>query len=315
MAEASQVMFVISYRICAGPPRESPLVKSLSIWLLILVTTAQTSALEAQEMNAPASRWESSEAAVPPTVNMARLSFDVQEIGPPAPPSTESKPTVNPQNPAAPEKKRAEDDQESHQRVLGLAPMFNVVNDPSKARALTVHEKWQLFYRQTYDPFQFVSAGLSAAFNQAEDEFPEYGQGMEGYAKRYGAGFADNSLGAFFGNFALPSLLHDDPRYFRQGSGTFRSRLLHSVSATVITHRDNGTTRANYSNVFGNFIGCAFGNLYYPKSDRGVGTTFERGLQVTAYGGIGGLFQEFWPDIQGKIFKKHKLADMSPAVK
>ena len=112
----------------------------------------------------------------------------------------------------------------------------------SKARALTVGEKWRLFYRQTYDPFQFITASFTAGINQADNEFPEYGQGMKGYVKRYGAGFADNSLGAFFGNFALPSLLHDDPRYFRRGSGPFVSRLLHAAGGAAITRRDNGTS-------------------------------------------------------------------------
>lgn len=199
-------------------------------------------------------------------------------------------------------------DQESHERVLGLAPTFYVVNDASKARALTVREKWRLFYRQTYDPYQFAATGIGAGISQAENDSPGYGQGMQGYAKRYGSQFADTSLGAFFGNFLLPSLLHDDPRYFRAGSGPFMHRLLHAAGSALITHRDNGTRRTNYSNILGNFIGCGFGNLYYAKEDRGVGTTFERGATVTGAGALGAVFLEFWPDIHNKLFKKNKSA-------
>jgi hypothetical protein len=302
------------------PGRWSFLVKTVRVGLLILAAIAVSTPLRA-EIDAPDAHWHSTATAETSTINWARIPGDAneaaneaarevaQDVTPSAPGSVDQK-SAESQKDAATERKKPVDDQESHERVLGLAPMFTVVNDASKARALTVDEKWKLFYRQTYDPFQFVTAAFSASISQAENQFPEYGQGMKGYAKRYGAGFADNSLGAFFGNFALPSLLHDDPRYFRKGSGPFMSRLLHAAGAAVITRRDDGTSRPNYSNVGGNLIGCAIGNLYYPKSDRGVETTLVRGFEVTAYGAIGGVFQEFWPDIQNKILKKHKPTDV-----
>jgi hypothetical protein len=144
---------------------------------------------------------------------------------------------------------------------------------------------------------------------QAENQLSGYGQGMQGYGKRYGATLADNSLGGFFGNYLLPSVMHEDPRYFRMGSGSFMRRLVHAAGGQVIAHRDDGTVGPAYANVLGNFIGCGFGNLYYPKTDRGVGTTFERGAQVTLTGTIGSLLQEFWPDIHDKMFRKHKIAE------
>jgi hypothetical protein len=285
------------------------------MWLLILAASVIAVPMWAEGINAPESHWSDSTTGKASVVGSAQTAEDSQttEATPQAAaPASPAQKIIEPQKKAGTEQeqKKVADDQESHSRVLGLAPMFNVVNDPSKARPLSVGEKWKLFYRQTYDPFQFVTAAFSAGINQAENEFPEYGQGTVGYAKRYGAGFADNSLGSFFGNFALPSLLHDDPRYFRKGSGPFMSRLIYSAGTAVIARHDNGTHHPNYSNVVGNLIGCAFGNLYYPKSDRGVGTTIERGAQVTAYGAIGGVFQEFWPDIHDKIFKKHKKADV-----
>jgi hypothetical protein len=282
--------------------------KTTYFWLLILAAIAMAAPLGAEEINAPESHWPSTALAEPATVNWLRVAEDAQEVAQQSPATTEPK-NAEPKKPS-PEPTKSADDQESHRRVLGLAPMFGVVNDASKARPLSVGGKWKLFYRQTYDPFQFLTTGLSSAINQAEDEFPEYGQGMKGYAKRYRAGFADHSLGAFFGNFALPSLLHDDPRYFRKGSGPVVNRLLYAARSAVIARHDDGTSHPNYSNVFGNLIGCAFGNLYYPKSGRGVGHTIDRGLEMTASGAIGGIFQEFWPDIQKKVFKKHKLAEV-----
>jgi hypothetical protein len=260
--------------------------------------------LAAEEINAPDAHWHGTAPEEAATVNWARVAEDAQDVAQQKTlPADQA--SAKPAEIANTDQKKPAVSQESHERAFGLMPMFGVVNDASTARALTVHEKWRLFYRQTYDPFQFVMAGISSGMNQATDEFPEYGQGMKGYAKRYGAGFADNSLGAFFGNFLLPALTHDDPRYYRQGTGSFGSRWVHSWSAALISHRDNGALHPNYSNVVGNFIGCAFGNLYYPKSDRGFATTIERGMQVTAYGGlIGGFFQEFWPDIARIVFHK-----------
>jgi hypothetical protein len=92
------------------------------------------------------------------------------------------------------------------------------------------------------------------------------------------------------------------------GSGMFTRRLLHAAGSQWIAHRDNGTVGPAYANVMGNFIGCGFGNLYYPSTDRGLGTTFERGSLVTISGMIGAAFQEFWPDVHDKIFKKNKIA-------
>jgi hypothetical protein len=288
-------------------------VKIAGMWLLILAALVTAVPMWAEGINAPESHWYGTAADETSIGSSTQSTVDAQATEGEQPQTALANPeqkSFEPQKQADTGQKKPVNDQESHQRVLGLAPMFNVVNDASKARALSVGEKWKLFYRQTYDPFQFVTAAFSAGISQAQDQFPEYGQGATGYAKRYGAGFADNSLGSFFGNFALPSLLHDDPRYFRKGSGPVVNRLLYSAGTTVIARHDDGTRHPNYSNVFGNLIGCAFGNLYYPKSDRGVDTTIERGFEVTAYGAIGGVFQEFWPDIHDKIFKKHKLANM-----
>src|SRR5262249_6495392 len=102
----------------------------------------------------------------------------------------------------------------------------------------------------------------------------------------------------------LPSLLHQDPRYFRKGAGSFGRRLFYAVSATVRCKNDNGRWAPNYSNVLGNLAAGGLANLYYPAGDRGFGLTVGRALIVTAEGAIGSAFVEFWPDIAAK-FHKH----------
>ena len=200
------------------------------------------------------------------------------------------------------------------QRILGVIPNFNTTNIQDAA-PLTPRQKFRLFLKGAIDPFTFVAAGLDAGMSQANNSFPGYGQGGQGYAKRYGASYADQFSGGFWGNAVLPSLLHEDPRYFRKGSGGFGRRLLYSLSTNVITKNDDGTRGPNYANIFGNLIAGGISNAYYPSSDRGAGLTFQRALTVSAFGAVGTVFVEFWPDISKKLRKPKPKpqADAPPA--
>jgi len=206
------------------------------------------------------------------------------------------------QNPAAQtaEERRAQAErelkQEESQHMLGVIPSYNSVMS-GEAAPIDAKQKFHLFFKSSIDPFQFFSAGVDALIEQGEDSYPEYHQGIEGYAKRYGAAFADSFDGNFWGNAVLPSVLHQDPRYFRLGHGTFKSRVWYAAISTVRCKGDNGKWEPNYSNVLGNFIGGAISNVYYPASDRGVGLTLERGLTVNAEGALGSLAVEFYPDV------------------
>jgi hypothetical protein len=184
---------------------------------------------------------------------------------------------------------------EEKQRMLGVVPNFNTVMS-GEAAPIDAREKFHLFFKSSIDPFQFVAAGVDAGIEQAEDEYAAYDQGFLGYLKRYGASFADGFDGNFFGNAVLPSILHQDPRYFRLGHGSFTRRAWYSIISNVRCKGDNGKWEPNYSNVAGNFIGGAISNVYYPQTDRGLGLTLERGLTVTATGAIGSFAVEFYPD-------------------
>ena len=184
---------------------------------------------------------------------------------------------------------------EEKQRLLGIVPAFNSV-EGGVAPPLTPGQKFDLWYRSAIDPFTFVVAGIDAGVEQAENSYPEYHQGFEGFAKRYGAAYADSVDGNFWGNAVLPVLLHQDPRYFRLGHGPKKRRLGYALLSTIRCKGDNGKWQPSYSNVGGNLIGGAISNIYYPASDRGVGLTLERGFTVTAEGAFGSVAFEFYPD-------------------
>ncbi len=200
--------------------------------------------------------------------------------------------------------------QQEKQRIVGVVPNFNVSYN-GDAVPLSPAQKLHLAFRSAVDPVAFAVAGVDAARSQAQNDFPGYGQGMQGYGKRWGAAYADNFDGTMLGNAIFPILLREDPRYFRRGTGSFPSRLFYSLSTTVWSKRDNGKWGPNYANVLGNLAAGGISNLYYPASDRGADLTFERGFTVCAYGALGGVFNEFWPDVARKIFKD-RLAKLQP---
>ena len=187
-------------------------------------------------------------------------------------------------------------DQQLHQRVFGVMATFNTTNNRD-ALPLSTRQKYQLFFKSASDPWPFVLTAVGAGIDQAQNSFPEYGQGVEGYAKRWGAGYTDYFTGNLLGNAVLASMLKEDPRYFQKGTGSFASRALWAAGGTVWCKRDNGTWGPNYANVVGNLMGAAVSNLYYPAADRTVGETLERGFTVTAQAIIGSEVIEFWPDM------------------
>ena len=227
----------------------------------------------------------------------------------PEPQIAQSTPAV-PANETADEKKKREalaEEQlkvQKKQRVAGVLPNFNTSYD-ANAVSLTPKQKFKLAWASTTDPVQFAAAGFLAGIGQAQDSDAGYGQGMEGYAKRFGANYADTFIGNMLGNAVFPSLLHQDPRYFRLGYGSKTHRMLYALATNVITKHDvTGKWEPNYSNVAGNLIGGAISNVYYPADERGVSNTLTNALTVTLEGGLGSVFQEFWPDISRKLFHK-----------
>ena len=194
--------------------------------------------------------------------------------------------------------------EQEHQRTVGILPAFNV-SYRSDAVSMTAGQKMRLALRSTTDPVAFASAFVVAGYHEAMDDDKGFGWGLQGYGKRSGAAYLDAFDGNMLGNGILPSILHQDPRYFRLGHGTFTHRLLYSVATNVICKHDNtGKWEPNYSNILGNIAGGAISNLYYPSSNSGIGQTFTNGFIVTAEGGVGSIFDEFWPDVSRKLLHR-----------
>ena len=174
---------------------------------------------------------------------------------------------------------------EEQQRILGAIPNFFVSYTPD-AVPLTSKQKFKLSWKSVIDPVTFLMVGGAAGVEQAQNHFNGYGQGAEGYAKRYGAGYADTVVGTFFGGAIFPSLLKQDPRYFYKGTGSKSSRFLYAVGNTFICKGDNGHWQPGYSNILGSLAAGGVSNIYYPAADRdGFGLTFENaaiGLAATA---------------------------------
>jgi hypothetical protein len=179
------------------------------------------------------------------------------------------------------------------QRIFGVIPNFYVSYIPNAA-PLASKQKFQLAWRSTIDPVNFVITGAVAGVQQATNTPSGYGQGAQGYAKRYGASYADLVTGTFLGGAILPSLLKQDPRYFYKGTGSVRSRVLYAIANSVICKGDNGHWQPNYSGILGSLASGGISNLYYPTQNRdGATLTVENTLIGIGETAATNLLQEF----------------------
>jgi Carboxypeptidase regulatory-like domain len=183
--------------------------------------------------------------------------------------------------------------EQEKQRVFGVIPNFYVSYIPNAA-PLSSKQKFELAWRSTIDPVTFVLTGAIAGVEQADNGFKGYGQGAQGYAKRYGATYADTVTGTFIGSAILPSILKQDPRYFYKGTGSTQSRILYAVANAFICKGDNKRWQPNYSSIAGSLAAGGISNLYYPASDRnGAGLTFENTLIGIGATAATNILQEF----------------------
>lgn len=183
--------------------------------------------------------------------------------------------------------------QEEHQRILGLVPNFYVSYDPH-AVPLTAHQKFRLATRTIIDPFTFVAVAGTAGIEQWQGHFIGYGQGFDGYAKRFGANYADTITGTFIGGAIFPAILKQDPRYFYKGTGSIRARFSYAIAMAFICKGDNGHWQPNYSGVLGSLAAGGISNLYYPAADRNsLSLTLDNTAIGVASNALGNLFEEF----------------------
>lgn len=193
----------------------------------------------------------------------------------------------------------------SKDRILWTLPNFLTVEDADNIPPLTSGQKFKVVGRSLIDPSEFVLIGFVAGLSQASNSDPSYGQGAQGYGKRYATAYGDNAIENFMASAALPSLLHQDPRYYELGHGGFLKRARHAIGRVVLTRSDSGQTQFNYSEVFGAGMAAAISTYsYHPAQDKNFGTVVsvwgtQIGWDVGTY-----MLKEFWPDLRRKHHKK-----------
>jgi hypothetical protein len=188
--------------------------------------------------------------------------------------------------------------------VLGVVPNYRTVNESQVSGPLTNGQKFTIARKDTIDfPF-FMFVGGLAGIGQWSNQHPSFGQGMKGFGRRYATTFADQAVANFMVEGFLPVVLHQDPRYYRRGTGTTWSRVGYAVSRLVVTENDSGHRQFNYSEWVGNATGTALANTYY-ADERTIGANVQQfGLQM-GLDGLDFVMKEFWPDLKQKFFEHH----------
>lgn len=213
-------------------------------------------------------------------------------------------------NPALPEAPVAKI---SNDRILWTIPNFLTVEDADKLPPLTPGEKFKVVARGVFDPFEFILIGFVAGLGQASNSNPSYGQGWEGYAKRYGTAYADNAIENFMASAVFPVILHQDPRFYQLGKGGFWRRTEHAMMRVVITRSDSGQRQINYSELVGGLSAAAISTYtYHPESDRGFGKVVSVWASQVGWDSVTYMLKEFWPDLR-KRSKKDKNSTAAPA--
>jgi len=183
--------------------------------------------------------------------------------------------------------------EQEQQRILGVWPNFYVAYNPD-AVPLNAAQKFELSWKWHLDPIQLGLVAIVAGVQQRSNDFPSFGGGAEGYAKRYGAAYATIATRSAISEVLLPSVFKQDPRYFYRGTGSPASRAAYALSRTVITKGDNGRWQPNYSGILGELGAGALSNLYYPREDRnGVQLTLQNTAVGLGSAAMGRLAQEF----------------------
>ena len=189
-------------------------------------------------------------------------------------------------------------------RIFTVMPNYGTVETAGTLPPMTTGQKFRTATASAFDYFAFPFNAALAGIDQANNSPKSWGQGWGAYGKRFGASFADNSIGTYMTVAIFPSILKEDPRYYQLGKGGFKKRAWHGVSRLFVTRTDAGGTRFNYSEAFGNASAAAFSNVYHAEEDRTLGRNLETYGMLYMWDGLSNELKEFWPDIRRKVFRK-----------
>jgi hypothetical protein len=202
----------------------------------------------------------------------------------------------------------------SKDRLFWTLPNFLTVENAHKIPPLTAKQKFKVVLRSTFDRAEYPYIAFLAGISQAADGEPGFGQGAAGYAKRYGAAFADNTIENFTTGAVLPSLLHQDPRYYQLGHGSFTHRFGYAISRIFVTRSDAGNSEFNASEVLGSAATAAIATYsYHPVEDRTFSNTISVWGTQVGWDAVALTVKEFWPDIRRKVQKRHQVGRLAPS--
>ena len=204
---------------------------------------------------------------------------------------------IEPAAPAQPQMVRKND------RLFWVLPNYLTVENVDQSGPLSAKTKFELSAKTMSDPVTIYFIGAIALIGQARKRDPSYGQGLQGYAKRFGTFYADTGVGTLMTTSVFPTLLHQDPRYFQLGKGGAWHRAMYSVSQIFVTHSDGGERQFNYSEIVGNAVAAGISNAYHPPAQRTLGNTASVWGTDVMLNALCNVAKEFWPDIRRKIHK------------
>jgi hypothetical protein len=227
-----------------------------------------------------------------------------QQQPPPANPAPENQPKPAQQSPNKSDDKDKSTNTQSNDRLFGVLPNYLTVENAGNIPPISTGTKYKLVASGSFDPAEFAFVGGVALISQANNSDPAYGQGMAGYAKRYGSTFADQAIGNFMTEAVFPSLIHQDPRYFQLGKGKILHRAEYAVSRIFVTRTDSGHTQFNYSEFAGNAVTAGISNLYSPAQERALSDTLTTWGTQIMWDTVANEAKEFWPDLRRLIRKK-----------
>jgi hypothetical protein len=190
-------------------------------------------------------------------------------------------------------------------RVFGVLPNYRTANETAVYTPVTVKQKFIIGSKDSFDYPLVLLAGALAGMGQLSNQHPEFGQGMAGFGRRIGTAYADQAIGNMMTEAIYPTILREDPRYFRRGTGSIGSRTWYALTRVMVTRTDSGGRRFNFSEWVGNATGVAISNAYYPD-DHSVLDNVGKLVEQVGTDAISQVLKEFWPDVKRKFFHRHE---------
>ena len=265
---------------------------------LLIVSILSSVALSAGQSAPQAQTLDPSQSAQSPAASSA--TQDKPGDQPPTQSNSQDQKKLAQQNP-----KKTEDPKKKDDRMFYVMPNYLTVDSESQAQPISWKEKFAISAKGSFDPYEFTIVGIVAGIRQAENSSPGFGQGFEGFAKRYGAAFADQVDGNIMVGGVYPTLLKVDPRYFQLGKGSFGHRFGYAISRIFVARRDSGASMFNIPEFAGNATAIAISTAYYPASDRSFSSSLSGWGTQMGLDAFGNELKEFWPDIHRYLQRRH----------